>query len=46
MELLNKLNELYAENLRLMEEGKWEEANEISAEISKFSAELHKRRLF
>ena len=46
MELLNKLNELYAENLRLMEEGKWEEANEISAEISKLSAEIHEKRLF
>jgi outer membrane protein assembly factor BamD (BamD/ComL family) len=44
--LLNKLNELYAESLRLMKEGKWEEANEISAEISKLSAEIHEKRLF
>ena len=44
--LLNKLNELYAKNIRLMEEGKWEEANKISAEITKLSAEIHEKRLF
>ena len=43
MELHNKLNELYVEILHLMEEGKWEEANKVSAEITKLSAELHKR---
>lgn len=43
MELNNKLNELYVEILRLMEEEKWEEANKVSAEITKLSEELHKR---
>ena len=43
MELHDKLNKLYIEIIRLMEEGKWEEANKVSAEITKLSAELHKR---
>ena len=41
--LLNKLHELYAESIRLMEAGKWNEAHALSAEISKVSAEIHNR---
>ena len=41
--LLNKLHELYAESIRLMEAGKWDEAHALSAEISKVSAEIHNR---
>lgn len=43
MELHDKLNKLYIEIIYLMEEDKWEEANKVSAEITKLSAELHKR---